>query len=155
MAGTTSGGQRDTRRDSQDDGARRDYRPTGANDGTSGFATLKRHATEFREDNISDWAAALTYYGLLSLFPALIALVSILGDLRGSQSARRRRSPTSSPRSARSTAARDLRGADRVDHVEPRAAGILFFVGLGTSPVVGVRLHRRVHAGIEHRLRDA
>ena len=26
-----------------------------------------------------DWAAALTYYGLLSLFPALIALVSIVG----------------------------------------------------------------------------
>ena len=28
---------------------------------------------------MTDWAAALTYYGLLSLFPALIALVSILG----------------------------------------------------------------------------
>jgi membrane protein len=28
---------------------------------------------------MSDWAAALTYYGLLSLFPALIALVSIVG----------------------------------------------------------------------------
>jgi membrane protein len=33
----------------------------------------------FREDDLSDWAAALTYYGLLSLFPALIALVSIIG----------------------------------------------------------------------------
>jgi membrane protein len=43
------------------------------------FATIKRTATEFREDNLSDWAAALTYYGLLSLFPALIALVSIVG----------------------------------------------------------------------------
>ena len=28
---------------------------------------------------MTDWAAALTYYGLLSLFPALIALVSLLG----------------------------------------------------------------------------
>jgi len=28
---------------------------------------------------MTDWAAALTYYGLLSLFPALIALVSIIG----------------------------------------------------------------------------
>ncbi|MBA2521897.1 MAG: YihY/virulence factor BrkB family protein, partial [Solirubrobacterales bacterium] len=28
---------------------------------------------------MTDWAAALTYYGLLSLFPALIAMVSILG----------------------------------------------------------------------------
>jgi membrane protein len=31
------------------------------------------------EDNLTDWAAALTYYGLLALFPALIALVSLLG----------------------------------------------------------------------------
>jgi membrane protein len=43
------------------------------------WATLKRTASEFQEDNLSDWAAALTYYGLLSLFPALIALVSLLG----------------------------------------------------------------------------
>lgn len=41
--------------------------------------TLKRTLTEFQEDNLSDWAAALTYYGLLSLFPALIAMVSLLG----------------------------------------------------------------------------
>jgi membrane protein len=43
------------------------------------FATLRRTVTEFQEDNLSDWAAALTYYGLLSLFPMLIALVSIIG----------------------------------------------------------------------------
>jgi membrane protein len=40
---------------------------------------LKRTVAEFREDNVTDWAAALTYYGVLSIFPALIALVSILG----------------------------------------------------------------------------
>jgi membrane protein len=40
---------------------------------------LKRTFSEFREDNVTDWAAALTYYGVLSIFPALIALVSILG----------------------------------------------------------------------------
>lgn len=43
------------------------------------FATLKRTGTEFTEDNLTDWAASLTYYGLLALFPALIALVSIVG----------------------------------------------------------------------------
>jgi membrane protein len=43
--------------------------------------TLKRTATEFKEDNLTDWAAALTYYAVLSLFPALIALVSIVGLL--------------------------------------------------------------------------
>jgi membrane protein len=40
---------------------------------------LKRTIREFREDNLTDWAAALTYYGVLSLFPALIVLVSIVG----------------------------------------------------------------------------
>ena len=58
---------------------RGDYRPEGAETGTSVFATLKRTVQEFSEDSLTDWAAALTYYGLLSLFPALIALVSVLG----------------------------------------------------------------------------
>lgn len=66
----------ETRRSS---GGRADYAPEGTDRKTSGFATLKRTVTEFSEDNMTDWAAALTYYGLLSLFPALIALVSVLG----------------------------------------------------------------------------
>jgi membrane protein len=41
--------------------------------------TLKRTLTEFKEDNLTDRAAALTYYSMLSIFPALIALVSIVG----------------------------------------------------------------------------
>jgi membrane protein len=40
---------------------------------------LKRTVTEFKEDNLTDWAAALTYYGVLAIFPALIVLVSVLG----------------------------------------------------------------------------
>jgi membrane protein len=40
---------------------------------------VKRTVREFREDNLTDLAAALTYYGVLAIFPALIALVSILG----------------------------------------------------------------------------
>jgi membrane protein len=62
-----------------EDQRRADYRPVGADERPSLFATVKRTVTEFSEDNMSDWAAALTYYGLLSLFPALIALVSIVG----------------------------------------------------------------------------
>jgi membrane protein len=61
------------------DEARRDYAPEGAARSSGWGATLKRTVTEFREDNLSDWAAALTYYGLLSLFPALIAMVSLIG----------------------------------------------------------------------------
>lgn len=60
-------------------GARADYAPKGADRESSLLATLKRTVTEFMEDNLTDWAAALTYYALLALFPALIALVSILG----------------------------------------------------------------------------
>jgi len=40
---------------------------------------LRRTIREFREDNLTDWAAALTYYGVLALFPGLMVLVSILG----------------------------------------------------------------------------
>jgi membrane protein len=40
---------------------------------------LKRTVREFRDDNLTDWAAALTYYAILAIFPALIVLVSILG----------------------------------------------------------------------------
>jgi membrane protein len=36
---------------------------------------------EFREDNLTDWAAALTYYAVLSIFPALIVLVALVGLL--------------------------------------------------------------------------
>ena len=43
------------------------------------WQTLKRTLTEFKEDELTDRAAALTYYGVLSIFPALIALVSIVG----------------------------------------------------------------------------
>jgi membrane protein len=40
---------------------------------------LKRTFREFKEDNLTDLAAALTYYGILAIFPAMIALISIVG----------------------------------------------------------------------------
>src|SRR5512132_3698914 len=43
------------------------------------WPVLKRTVKEFREDNLTDWAAALTYYSVLAIFPALIVLTSILG----------------------------------------------------------------------------
>lgn len=45
----------------------------------SWWAVLKRTVREFKDDNITDLAAALTYYGVLAIFPAILALVSILG----------------------------------------------------------------------------
>src|SRR4051795_4399647 len=72
----TRGGERDGR----DSGAGR-RAPDGPDDLTGGswFGVLKRTIREFRDDNLTDWAAALTYYGVLALFPAIIALVSIIG----------------------------------------------------------------------------
>ena len=62
-------------------GTRADYAPTGADPKATTGGTLKRTLKEFSEDNLTDWAAALTYYGVLALFPALIALLSIIGLL--------------------------------------------------------------------------
>src|SRR3954471_7507964 len=47
--------------------------------GRSWGGVLSRTVREFKEDNVTVWAAALTYYGVLAIFPAIIALVSILG----------------------------------------------------------------------------
>ncbi len=40
---------------------------------------LKRTASEFKKDNLTDLAAALTYYGVLAIFPMIIVVVSVLG----------------------------------------------------------------------------
>ncbi|WP_253195433.1 YihY/virulence factor BrkB family protein [Streptomyces sp. JHA26] len=42
-------------------------------------ALLRRVVSEFKDDELTDRAAALTYYGILALFPALLVLVSLLG----------------------------------------------------------------------------
>src|SRR3954453_5199977 len=47
-------------------------------EGSTG-AVLKRTIRGFSRDNLTDWSAALTYYGVLAIFPALIVLVSVLG----------------------------------------------------------------------------
>src|SRR4051794_2791919 len=57
------------------DTGRRDYAPHGYPADTGVLATLKRTVKEFNENHLTDQAAALTYYGLLAVFPALIALV--------------------------------------------------------------------------------
>ena len=44
---------------------------------SSWIDALKRARKGFKEDNLSDWAAALTYFGVLAIFPAVV--VSVLG----------------------------------------------------------------------------
>src|SRR4051794_13682856 len=70
-----------TEQDQQVRGEKRGKPPGGPTDleRPSWLATLKRTLKGFKKDNLSDWAAALTYYSVLSIFPMLAALVAILG----------------------------------------------------------------------------
>ncbi len=47
--------------------------------GGSWLAAARRSIREFRNDFLQDHAAALTYYGVLSIFPGILVLVSLLG----------------------------------------------------------------------------
>lgn len=52
---------------------------------TGGWRSAFRRALrEFKADDLQDRAAALTYYGILSIFPGLLVLVSLLGLLGSS-----------------------------------------------------------------------
>jgi YihY family inner membrane protein len=76
---TTSGEDRAQGRG--DRGGHAPERPTQL-PGGSWWAAVKRTVREFQVDNLKDWAAALTYYSVLSIFPALLVLISLV-DLAG------------------------------------------------------------------------
>jgi len=113
-------------------GRRADYRPAGGDGSSSLFATTKRTFTEFSEDNMSDWAAALTYYGLLSLFPALIALVSVVG-LVGDPATTTKAITDMVTKLGPSSAADTFAGPIKSITAHRGTAGILFIVGLATA----------------------
>jgi membrane protein len=115
-----------------EDQRRADYRPVGADERPSLFATVKRTVTEFSEDNMSDWAAALTYYGLLSLFPALIALVSIVG-LVGDPASTTQTVTQIVTKLGPSSAADTFAGPIKSITSHRSAAGVLLVVGLATA----------------------
>ncbi|MEU4668234.1 YihY/virulence factor BrkB family protein [Amycolatopsis sp. NPDC023774] len=48
---------------------------------SSWWGVLRRTVRQFGKDNVTDWAAALTYYGVLSIFPGLVVLIAVLGLL--------------------------------------------------------------------------
>jgi membrane protein len=90
----------------------------------------KRTLKEFRDDNLTDWAAALTYYAILSLFPALLVLVSLLGLLGQSTTNTILDNLTAvAPGSARSIITDAIRNLQS----SQGAAGVLFFVGIATA----------------------
>ncbi len=112
--------------------AKTDEAPTGADARTGLGPTLKRTVLEFNEDNMTDWAAALTYYGLLALFPALIALVSIVG-LFGDPVETTRKLTDIVTSVGPSTAADTFSGPIESITSNRGAAGILFVVGLAVA----------------------
>jgi membrane protein len=107
--------------------------PEGPTDiqGRGWWAVVKRTVKEFREDNLTDWAAALTYYGVLALFPALIALVSIVGLLGKSTVDDLKENIGAIPSAGQ---AKDiiLKTIDSLAD-KPSAAGIAFVIGLAIA----------------------
>jgi membrane protein len=93
-------------------------------------AAFKRAMREFKADDLQDRAAALTYYGIQSIFPGLLVLVSLLGLIGTSATplvdSASRTAPTSVRQTLLSTMVRLQNG-----HA---AAGLLAIVGI----VVGV-----------------
>ena len=89
--------------------------------------TLRRTLREFKEDDLTMLAAALTYYGVLSLFPALLVLLSLLGLARTSTIDTLLENLGSlTPSAARdvvTNAVRDLQGSNQT-------AGFAFVAGL-------------------------
>jgi membrane protein len=88
---------------------------------------LKRTFKEFKGDNLTDLAAALTYYGVLAIFPALIVIVSILGLLGQSVT----NSLVDNLAKLTPSSAREI-FTSAVHNIQsrPGTAGILFVVGL-------------------------
>ena len=91
---------------------------------------LRRTVREFKEDNLTDWAAALTYYSILAIFPALLAIVSVVGLLGDSttQSLIDNLS-TVAPGPAKDIVTSALENLQK----NQGAAGVLFVVGLATA----------------------
>jgi membrane protein len=92
---------------------------------------LKRTVKEFRKDNLTDWAAALTYYGVLALFPALIALVSIVGLLGQSTVNNLKQNIGAIP--AAGQAKQIILNTINNLASHPNAAGIAFIIGLAIA----------------------
>lgn len=117
----------------------------------SWWEVLKRTVRQFGRDNLTDWAAALTYYGVLSIFPGLVVLTALLGLLGPG--------PTQTvidninqvvPGQGGNPRRRD-QGAVRF--AQPRRPG--GGARAARRAVVGVRVRRRVHAGGQRDLRHA
>jgi membrane protein len=88
---------------------------------------LKRTFREFKEDDLTMLAAALTYYGVLALFPALLVLLSLLG-LMGASTTQTLIDNLASltPGAARDVVTNAIRNLQNASS----AAGLAFIIGI-------------------------
>ncbi len=88
---------------------------------------LKRTFREFQGDNLTDLAAALTYYGVLAIFPMIIVIVSVLGLIGNSVT-----QPLLNNLGAVAPGAAKQIFTSAIQNVQHSqgAAGVLFVVGL-------------------------
>jgi membrane protein len=99
-------------------------------DKRSWWQILRRTVREFQDDHLTDWAAALTYYGILALFPALIALIALLGLVGTATTGPLLEGAT---RMAPGEARAILTNALQSIQDSPRASGLAFLLGLGLA----------------------
>jgi membrane protein len=99
-------------------------------DKRSWFYVLRKTMHEFGDDQCTDLAAALTYYSVLAIFPAALALVSILGVVGQSQKAVSTVVDTLKP----------LVSAQMLGTIEPALNQIASSNSAGIALIVGVAL---------------
>ena len=129
-------------------------KPDGPSDLTkrSWFYVLRKTFHEFTEDQCTDLAAALTYYAVLAVFPAALALVSVLGVIGQADKAVDKVVDTLQPLVSEQMlgtiepALREIASSD--------AAGLALVLGVAGGAVVGLRVRRRLRPRDEPDLRD-
>jgi membrane protein len=94
--------------------------------------TLKRTVLGFKDNKLQHWAAALTYYAVLSIFPALLVMVSLVGLLANPERVTRVLTDTVSELGP-STAAQTFQGPIESITSNRGAAGVLFVVGIAAA----------------------
>ena len=134
-------------------GTRARWRAVKLDDVKRSWPILTRTVREFQEENLTDWAAALTYYAVLSIFPALIALVSIVGLVM--DPAELTRALTDQGEHHRPGNGRGyVPGADREPDREPGAHRRAARARRCRRHLDRLRLGRRLHQGLQCDLRD-
>jgi len=96
--------------------------------GTTWKYSIKRTFTEFGRDGCTDLAAGLTYYTVLSVFPALIALVSMMSVIGQGDSTRDFMLET----------AAGLVESDTMDSVRPIIMQVTSVEGAGIGLILGI-----------------